>query len=592
MEGYTTFQTVEIPLHLIPIVAGRKNAEINKIMLHTKTIIYMPPPFILKNSLPLYALEDYENTISPLNMSALIFGDDENATKTAAKKILNQLKLISTTLLSQAINLGSANKRDWILKTQLDFLYEVMQKTATYFSIPPLGSDSTIVTVYGSNQEFLLKATRILARLLCEFFLARIKFSPIKESLTNEVNLLEQNQTFLQELGKIASENGSELVFNCDTISVYGTYNSLLLTCNAISELPHLSSFNFELQIESELEAEHKEFFVGKKSGKVKNITWNTSTDITLAPGISSNILVSLYANNLKDGLHAFELIRDEYPAEISFYVPEESHKRVIGIKGANIQRLTSIHKAFVRFSNAEEHKRTGGYFENEDNVIARTPVKLSHFLLSLKKEIFHPLTYAVDPSIPQELPPPEYLWHRICVSRRYHSYLLPLITPTKQLFKAQLEIPCREFGCDEVLVFCEGIYLNEIKELLLQNTPLVTQIDIPVSEAALSLISHPLFTQFLVPEIKSKFNVDLSIISSPDIENLYFLLKCDANTTADFYSAEVFFFDFLFKNNIPFQSHQSNSQMSSSIPQRYLPYFNSRVMTPWSSNRKNQNPN
>lgn len=42
----------------------------------------------------------------------------------------------------------------------------------------------------------------------------------------------------------------------------------------------------------------------------------------------------------------------------------------------------------YVKFSNAEEFKELGGYFENNDNVIARTPSKNSANLESLKQAI------------------------------------------------------------------------------------------------------------------------------------------------------------------------------------------------------------
>ena len=79
---------------------------------------------------------------------------------------------------------------------------------------------------------------------------------------------------------------------------------------------------------------------------------------------------------------------QDELPAEISFYVPEAYHKRIIGVGGKNIQRIMKKHGVYVKFSNAEEHALMGGYFENQDNVIARTPSKNAANLENLKGEV------------------------------------------------------------------------------------------------------------------------------------------------------------------------------------------------------------
>lgn len=75
-------------------------------------------------------------------------------------------------------------------------------------------------------------------------------------------------------------------------------------------------------------------------------------------------------------------------PAEISFHVPELYHKRIIGVGGKNIQRIMKKYGVYVKFSNSIEHAQLGGYFSNEDNVIARTPMKNQANLLELKGEI------------------------------------------------------------------------------------------------------------------------------------------------------------------------------------------------------------
>lgn len=81
-------------------------------------------------------------------------------------------------------------------------------------------------------------------------------------------------------------------------------------------------------------------------------------------------------------------MLLEELPAEVSFHVPESYHKRIIGVGGKNIQRIMKLYGVYVKFSNAEEFAALGGYLDNEDNVVARTPAKNAINLESLKQSV------------------------------------------------------------------------------------------------------------------------------------------------------------------------------------------------------------
>ena len=75
-------------------------------------------------------------------------------------------------------------------------------------------------------------------------------------------------------------------------------------------------------------------------------------------------------------------------PASISFHVPDQYHKRIIGIGGQHIQRIMKKYGVYVKFSNAEEFANLGGYNDNDDNVVARTPAKNASNLENLKLSV------------------------------------------------------------------------------------------------------------------------------------------------------------------------------------------------------------
>ena len=91
-------------------------------------------------------------------------------------------------------------------------------------------------------------------------------------------------------------------------------------------------------------------------------------------------------------------LLQEELPAEISFHVPETYHKRIIGVGGRSIQRIMKKYGVYVKFSNAEEFAALGGYLDNEDNVVARTPAKNAMNLENLKQAV----TELVNPKVRQ----------------------------------------------------------------------------------------------------------------------------------------------------------------------------------------------
>ena len=88
-----------------------------------------------------------------------------------------------------------------------------------------------------------------------------------------------------------------------------------------------------------------------------------------------------------KNGL---DLVEQEMPAAISFHVPDQYHKRIIGIGGQHIQRIMKKYSVFVKFSNAMDRGGIGKEDDDikVDNVICRTPARNAQSLDLVKQEI------------------------------------------------------------------------------------------------------------------------------------------------------------------------------------------------------------
>ena len=96
-----------------------------------------------------------------------------------------------------------------------------------------------------------------------------------------------------------------------------------------------------KFQIECALE--HKEFIQGKKSGKLIKINKLSDCKISLHD-MDYNMLIDVYQPSPEKELLAVKLLQDELPAEISFNVPEQYHKKIIGVAGKNIQKFMKKH--------------------------------------------------------------------------------------------------------------------------------------------------------------------------------------------------------------------------------------------------------
>ena len=96
-------------------------------------------------------------------------------------------------------------------------------------------------------------------------------------------------------------------------------------------------------------------------------------------------------------------------PASISFHVPDQYHKRIIGIGGQHIQRIMKKYSVFVKFSNAMDRGGIGKEDDDikVDNVICRTPARNAQSLDLVKQEIMDMVEKVVGkPEDLEEEPP------------------------------------------------------------------------------------------------------------------------------------------------------------------------------------------
>ncbi|RKP21082.1 hypothetical protein ROZALSC1DRAFT_27479 [Rozella allomycis CSF55] len=105
------------------------------------------------------------------------------------------------------------------------------------------------------------------------------------------------------------------------------------------------------------------------------------------------NVFVTVSHISHERLIEALELLIEELPSELSFYVPESHHKRIIGHGGKNIQRIMKKYGVYVKFLNSSDVQELYGLSIRKpvcllNNVIVRTPSKNSQSLLLMKTAV------------------------------------------------------------------------------------------------------------------------------------------------------------------------------------------------------------
>ena len=176
------------------------------------------------------------------------------------------------------------------------------------------------------------------------------------------------------------------------------------------------------------------------------------------------NFLIDISGNDASV-LQGLTLLQEELPAEISFHVPESYHKRIIGVGGRSIQRIMKKYGVYVKFSNAEEFAAMGGYNDNEDNVVARTPAKNAMNLENLKQSVME----LVNPKVRSSFrlsglgayftgQDKDYIHETVAIPRKYHRTLLGeksiFIHDIEGKTNSTVRFPDKETASDLVTIF------------------------------------------------------------------------------------------------------------------------------------------
>jgi len=249
-------------------------------------------------------------------------------------------------------------------------------------------------------------------------------------------------------LPDICINSGAEITFEKLNFHINGSDDAVKASMTIINALPFVKKASSTLRVKVELANEHKEFVSGKKNGKINKIMSQSNVQIVFDGFNEYNFYIDVRGGQYEATKNGLDLIELEMPASISFHVPDQYHKRIIGIGGQHIQRIMKKYSVFVKFSNAMDRGGIGKDDEDIklDNVVCRTPARNADSLELVKQEIMD-MVEKVDAEFVSEDVVVDRLYHRELVAR------MPEIEDLEKKWNCKIAFPGTEQASDVITV-------------------------------------------------------------------------------------------------------------------------------------------
>lgn len=358
-----------------------------------------------------------------------------------AKKRLHELVMTTKTFVKDVVI--TASKVDYILLERLDKIRKIIEQNGSYVLLPPLGNHTGIIRVQATDVLNVERTVREIMSLAGQFYSASWWLNNLDTSHRPPTPA-----DIRAMLSDICINSDAEITFERLNFHINGSDDSVKAAMTIINSLPFVKKANSTLRVKVELANEHKEFVSGKKNGKINKIMSQSNVQIVFDGFNEYNFYIDVRGAQYEATKNGLDLVELEMPASISFHVPDQYHKRIIGIGGQHIQRIMKKYSVFVKFSNAMDR---GGIGKDDDdvkidNVICRTPARNADNLEQVKQEIMD-MVEKVDA---------EFVAEHVVVDRLYHRELvarMPEIEELEKKWNCKITFPSTEQASDVITV-------------------------------------------------------------------------------------------------------------------------------------------
>jgi len=430
--------TIRLELSLHTLISGRHRRNIKLIESATGTAIYFPPLFP-----SVFGLEGQgpRDSIPMRNTDEIIVTGDSMDNILQAKRRLADL-VMATKMFSKLVHV-TTSKVDYILLERLDKIRKIIEANGSYVVLPHLGNHNGSLSVQATDILNVERTVREIMGLAGQFYSASWWVThpdPSQRQPTpSDIRAM---------LPDICINSGAEITFEKLNFHINGSDDAVKAAMSIINVLPFVKRAQSTLRVKVELANEHKEFVSGKKNGKINKIMSQSNVQIVFDGFNEYNFYIDVRGAQYEATKNGLDLVELEMPASISFHVPDQYHKRIIGIGGQHIQRIMKKYSVFVKFSNAMDR---GGIGKDDDdikvdNVICRTPARNADNLELVKQEIMD-MVEKVDAEFVSERIPVDRLYHRELITR------MPEIEELEKKWNCKITFPGTEQASDIITV-------------------------------------------------------------------------------------------------------------------------------------------
>ncbi|KAL8777940.1 MAG: hypothetical protein Q9203_003141 [Teloschistes exilis] len=488
---------VKLELSLHSIVCGRTRKNIRLIEAATNAAIYFPPPFPrIYGYTPPGAHRRGEDEV-------YITGETQESINQAKKK-LHEL-VINTKCYVKNVNV-SAHKIDSILLDRLDKVRKVMEANGSYVLFPQLGSQRGMIRVQGTEILHVERTVREIMALAGQFYGASW-WLMLPDSASGNGMRAPSPADIRTMLSDICTNSGADVGFDKLTFSINGSDDSVKAAMMVIQQIPFVKRAQYQIRVKIELANEHKEFVSGKKNGKINKIMGQSNVQIIFDGFNEYNFYIDVCGAQYEATKNGLDLVEQEMPASISFHVPDQYHKRIIGIGGQHIQRIMKKYSVFVKFSNAMDR---GGIGKDDDdikvdNVICRTPARNAQSLDLVKQEIMD-MVEKVDA---------EFVAETVVINRLYHRELIARMSEIEELEKkwnCKIDFPSTEMASDVVTISGPEYQVPQAVDEFLGMVPETHEIVVPSCTELKAFFMTDDFETSCRQKLKAQYEVDLHL--------------------------------------------------------------------------------
>ncbi|KAG5927939.1 hypothetical protein E4U42_001531 [Claviceps africana] len=486
---------IELSLH--QLVCGRHRKNIKLIESSTGTAIYFPPLF---SQMYRYCPQNATRR-DPADI--FITGDTPQAIELAKQKLHETVSRIRLYVKDVTI---PAAKIDSILLGRLDKVRKILEANGTYIMFPPLACQRTMVRVQGSEGLPVERTVRELMSLAGQFYGAGWYF---QQPDARHQPAVPEIRTMLSD---ICANAEADLSYDKMSFTITGSDDAVKCALAVVSDLKFVRQSQYQIRVKIELANEHKEFVSGKKNGKINKIMGQSNVQIIFDGFNEYNFNIDVMASSYDSMKQGLTLVEQEMPASISFHVPDQYHKRIIGIGGQHIQRIMKKHSVFVKFSNAMDRGGMGREDDDikVDNVICRTPARNAQNLDAVKNEILEMVDRA-DSEYTTQIASIDRLYHRQLIAR------LPDIDELEQKFNCKINFPSTEEASDEVTVTGPQWQVPHCVDELLGMVPDKHELVLARTAELVKFLESPNFATELVSKLKAQYEVEVTVHQNPD---------------------------------------------------------------------------